>query len=553
MVKSSLLVISILLILGACASRMRDQMKDYRTAFVAQEYEKASALLDKSDLKDDKKSLLLWHMEKGSLALASADEDSAVTHFEAAVDLIDRLYTTKLSAKAASLFINDASDEFYGASYERSYCFYYLSKSYYARYLKKGVKLDLQSARAAILAWDTYFIELQRSATTKTLYQTDLMLKVFGGEIHEISDVKNDDQIALQLYKDALKILETQGGIFSIFNKKSVEYIRDYEERVGEGKAPTTKFYEATPAQKDLKDFLHFKILTLTKEIRGGDFDNQVKTLKPDPEVVKEAKKGGANVVLVLEEGFIPQKVGKNFNFGIKGAMNAVDNKSAKSFIAGAGVEAVTLFAMNKLGMGPTQTASAGSFVFAHSATKLAVTEAAIEFELPMIEEVPLTKRLELFILDDKGVIVRKGPLPVVTENGEIAKVVLEEDVVSRYTKTGTRVALKHILAIVAAMKVYQSLKQGNDGDFLAKTAAMATYVGASKGIAAMEKADTRHWTTLPDTIRMTEMKLPPGTYQLAIATYTGEEAPKAPVKNLGSIQVKNSDKSIHHLKFQSL
>ena len=527
-------------------------MKEYRTAFAAQEYEKASKLLDKSDLKDDKKSLLLWHMEKGSLAIASSDEDSAITHFEAAVELIDRLYTTKLSAKAASLLINDASDEFYGASYERSYCYYYLSKSYYSRYLKKGVKLDLQSARAAILAWDTYFTELQRSATTKTLYQTDLMLKVFGGEIHEISGVKNDDQIALQLYKDALKILETQGGIFPIFNKKSVEYIKDYEDRVGDGKAPTTKFYETTPAQKDLKDFLHFKILTLTKEIRGGDFDNQVKSLKPDPEVVKEAKKGEANVVLVLEEGFIPQKVGKNFNFGIKGAMNAVDNKGAKSFIAGAGVEAVTLFAMNKLGMGPTQTAGAGSFVFAHSATKLAVTEAAIEFELPMIEQVPLSNRLELFVLDERGVIVRKGPLPVITENGDIAKVVLEEDVVARYTKTGTRVAIKHIIAIVAAMKVYQSLKQGNDGDFLAKTAAMATYVGASKGIAAMEKADTRHWTTLPNTIRMTEMKLPPGNYQLAIASYSGDVAPKAPVKNLGNIQVKSSDKTIYHLKFQS-
>src|SRR5690606_35221854 len=152
----------------------------------------------------------------------------------------------------------------------------------------------------------------------KTLYQTDLMLKVFGGQIHEISEVRNDDQIALQLYKDALKILDSLGGIFSLFNKQNTNYIRDYESRLKDNKSPSKKYYDPTPAQKDLKDFLHFKILALTKEVRGGDFTNQVKTLKPKPEIEKRASLKSGNVVLVLEEGFIPPKVGKPFNFGIK-------------------------------------------------------------------------------------------------------------------------------------------------------------------------------------------------------------------------------------------
>src|SRR5690606_11210956 len=173
---------------------------------------------------------------------------------------------------------------------------------------------------------------------------------------------------------------------------------------------------------------------------------------------------------------------------------------------------------------------SPGSFVFAHSVTKLAVTEAAIEFELPMIENVPLVQRLAYFVLDEKGVVKKKGTFPVVSENGDIARVVLEEDVVSRYIKTGTRVATKHLVAIVAAMKVYQGLNKGNNsGDFLAKTAAMATYVGASKGIAAMEKADIRAWNTLPQAFRMTEVKLPPGKYQLALGIYDGNNFPTTP------------------------
>ncbi len=101
---------------------------------------KANALLEKSTLNKDKKSELLCHLEKGTLDLAEKNEDAAIKRFERALELIDQLFTAKLSSKAASLLINDASDEFYGASYERSYAHYYLSKSYYFRYLKSGKK-----------------------------------------------------------------------------------------------------------------------------------------------------------------------------------------------------------------------------------------------------------------------------------------------------------------------------------------------------------------------------------------------------------------------------
>ncbi len=550
MVSRSVLPVLILLLLGACASRMKDQMKDYREAYAAQDFTRASALLEASDLKAAKKSELLWHLEAGSVALALGNEDEAIARFQASLELIDRLFTTKLGSKAASFLVNDASDEFYGASYERSYAHYYLAKSLYSRYQKRGNKLDLQGARATILAWDTYFTELQRGASAKTLYSTDLLLKVFGGEVHEASGIRTDLQIALQLYKDALQVLATQGGIYSVFNRSHAEYVRAFE---SEGK-PTEKLYVPTPLRDDLRDFLQFKILTLTKEIRGGEFEALAKSLAPKAEVLKHARAGSGNVVLVFEEGLIPQKVGKPFNFGIKGAINAVENPSAKAFIATVGTEVVTAFAMNKLGMVPGASSGPGNFVFAHTATRFAVQEAAVEFELPMIEEVPRLQRRELFVLDGKGTVVERRPLPIVTENGDLARVVLEEDAVARYVKTGTRVAIRHLLAIVAAFKVYRSVNgaSGNGGDFLAKTAAMATYVGASKGIAALEKADTRHWTTLPQALRMTEVKLAPGKYQVAVGTYTGEKAPDAPSQNLGSFEVKGSDKTIFTFRLRN-
>ncbi len=541
-----------ILLLGACASRMKNQMKAYRDAFAVGEYEKAQSVLDESALKDEKKSVLLWHLEKGTLALRRDQLDDSIAHFQRSLALIDELFTKRLSAKAASLLINDASDVFYGASYERSYAHYFLSKALYARFQKSGNKLDLQGARGTILAWDTYFTDLQRSSTYKTLYHTDLMMKIFGGEIHEVSDIKGDKQIALQLYKDALQILDREGGIYSHFNSKNNEYIKDAVARLKEGKAPNDKFYERTPAYDDLKNFIHYKILSVTKEVRGYDFATTVKSLKPSETVLKKVNEGEPNVVIVIEEGLIPPKVGKQFNFGLKGAADQVKDPGSKRFIMAVGSAVLAQFAMNQLGMVPGRGTSAGSFVFGYEATKLAVSEAAIEFELPMIENVPPVQRIELFILDDKGVVLKRGPLPVVSENGDIARVVLEEDVVARYVRTGSRVAVKHLVAIIAAYGVYTKLRS-NSEDFLAKTAAMATYVGASKGIAAMEKADTRHWATLPQAIRVGEWKLPPGQYKAALGLYTGTKAPDAPAKILGDFVVNKSGKAIHTFPFMNL
>lgn len=541
-----------ILLLGACASRMKDQMVAYRNAFALGDFESAQKILDESVLKDNKKSVLLWHLEKGTLALRRDQLDESISHFQQSLALIDALYTKRLSAKAATLLINDASDVFYGASYERSYAHYFLSKALYARYQKSGNRLDLQGARATILAWDTYFTELQRSSTYKTLYHTDLMLKVFGGQVHEVSDVKSDTQIALQLYKDALVILDKEGGIYSLFNTKNTEYVKDAVERIKEGKAPSDKFYAHTPLYDDLRNFLHYKILAVTKEIRGFDFAIQVKSLKASPEVVKKAEEGKPNVVFVIEEGLIPPKIAKPFNIGLKGAAELSGDSKTKNAIMAIGSAVIAEFAMNKLGMTPDRASSPGSFIFGYEATKLAAQEAAIYFELPMIEVVPPVQRMELFILDEKGVVVKRGPLPVISENGESAKIVLEEDAVARYWKTGSRVAVKHLIAILAAYGVYQKLRS-NSEDFLAKTAAMATYVGASKGIAAMEKADTRHWTTLPKAIRMTEWKLTPGNYKAAVGLYAGTKAPEAPAKILGDFQVKKSGKTLQTFPFVNL
>src|SRR5665647_67721 len=113
---NSLGLILSLFILGACASKMKDQMKDYRDTYAMGDMDKADQQLEASELKKEERSKLLWHMEKGTVEFGRNDFDKAISNFQSALDLIDKLYTSQLSKKAASFLINDAADVFYGAN-----------------------------------------------------------------------------------------------------------------------------------------------------------------------------------------------------------------------------------------------------------------------------------------------------------------------------------------------------------------------------------------------------------------------------------------------------
>lgn len=525
--------IGLTLALVSCASGLKEQMNDYRKNLELKQFEKAQDVLSKSKLKEDKKSRLLWLLENGSINLIQKNYDEAIKNFQAATELIDDLYTTKISNKLASFVINDAQDVYYGSAHERSLSYYYLARAHYERYLFKKDRNDLFAARAAILAWDTYFQAVNRS-DIKTLYRSDILLKVFGGQIHEQIQTAQDNQIALQLYKDALKMSERIGGIFSYFNEKSSEFIKASEEKLMKDSEISRKYFSSTEGYKDFVDFLHFKILSLTYQVRRYDFDKLARELKASEAVIKNAKKDH-NVKIIFEENLIAKKVGEKFSFGLKGAMGKVDDPKTRSAILAQGAPVIAAFAMNVLKLYPSRSAGPGGFIFAHQVTTLAVTEAAIEFELPVIEKKESLKRLGLYVMDDKGKVITVRPLVLISETSDLARLVLEENVVSQYAATGTRVAVKHLAAIVAAMGIYRQFK---DNELLASTMAIGSYIASSKAIAWMEEADTRQWLSLPEGIRVQEFNLKPGKYKLGLGVAMNEKWPDTPSKTLGEIEV---------------
>ncbi|MBF0208560.1 MAG: hypothetical protein HQK53_16920, partial [Oligoflexia bacterium] len=145
---------------------------------------------------------------------------------------------------------------------------------------------------------------------------------------------------------------------------------------------------------------------------------------------------------------------------------------------------------------------------------------------------------LEIF-KQNTGELIKSVPLALLQPLGDIAEEAVSEDAAARYLKTGVRVGLKHIGAILAAYATYKAIV--NKSDFFAKSAALLQYTGSTKLIALTEKADTRYWSTLPKDIRMGQTFIPSGEYEIKakFSEATGG-AGKSEYHPLGFVTVKD-------------
>jgi hypothetical protein len=543
----------ILLLLVGCGSGGQKALREYRDAYMHGEWDRAAGLLKKSKLEKDKDSRLLWLMEQGRLAYGRGDYPQAIASFTAATELIDAQYTKSISKESSKWIVNEASGEFFGAPYERSWLFYHLAMSHW-RYYQEGTlpkeeaRRNLFSARAALLAWDSFFQDWQRSTQGKTIYRHDLTAKVVAGEVHEATGERADQQIALQLYKDAWKLLDTVGPSYAAFNSASAEYTQKISEKLLDGGAfaPVASARSLTPQQEHTRDFLRDKILSLTWRLRPGEIPQVLQQLglsKEDGAKAKELK--ATNVVFVLEEGTIPAKDAEEINLGIQGLANLSTDPKTRAQIAQVGSQVMATFAVEVLGLTPKNPQNVGTYVATRDLTAVAIHEAAIAFQVPVIPPDKTPEPLWLVVKGSGGTDMLVRSWPLITPLEEVARQSLNEEAGQRILRTGVRVAGKHLAAILASFALYQQLK-GKNGEnaFLAKMAAMGSYVAATKGIAYSERADTRAWATLPRALRVADASLPPGSYEVSLARKLEQNAP-GETKVLGQIEVAADRKAI--------
>ena len=537
--RSEFFLVAFLFVFTSCASKGRKERAELRELFNARQFDKAQQFLHSADFYKDEKQALLKYLELGLTHHGAGNYYQSVLALEKAKEIHQKLFTVSLSKKAASMVTNDTVDQYYGEPYERSLIHFYLSLNHYLIYQKGSyesytpaggtapiaekklnpseLSTELQASRAEIIAWDSYLDWLQKDRTGKSVFKNDLLAKTFGAFIHEAIGTRNDLQTALFLYRDAKKILFQNYNAYKTFNGKAVKFKQDFSKLPSLSQDKVAKEYvESTNFQKDLKDFLDYKILLLTKLLRPKEIEQMKKIHSPSASVVQEALKAKpGNVTVLFQRGLIPAKVPTTQYYSLESALTPDNPSTAQKTIAQIGAGVITLFAASQLGLlPPPNNYSPIGMELGVRLGAAAGNHLAISFELPAIEKKEIQETVELEVTDPSGKTITKRRLPVVNPLIDIAMEAVAENSAALYTRLGLRLATKHLTAILASFTTYNLMKE-KSGAFFAKQAALLQYMAASKGIAASEQADTRFWSTLPADIRVVEFSLPKGKYML--------------------------------------
>ena len=291
----------------------------------------------------EKKSRLLYYLNLGRIYHIHQQYHASNLSLIQAKSLMKELYTQSLSKKAQALILNDQYDIYYGERYEHSLVHFYLSLNNFLLWQRgeirpwlewkdnhlqkmKGKVLSkqerknaLMKARAELLDWDSFLKEWRIQNDND-----DMLAKTYGALVHEAVGTRNDFQIALQLYKDALKLLKT--------------HYKDYK-----------SFHNGQQEKDNFESFLKGRVLSLTKKIRPHQLKQVAHKFDVDKKTLKKIKQN-SNVTFILQSGQIPLKKAEKHYYSLE---KAIRKPGVTGAVAQIGAAALTLFASQELGLLP--------------------------------------------------------------------------------------------------------------------------------------------------------------------------------------------------------
>ena len=531
-----------LALLVACSTSEREALKAYRSAFAAGDFTEAKALLAKAKLAERPESRLLYLMEEGRLAYALEDFSSAARLFTEAIELSEAQYTKSVTREGSKWLLNDTSGEFFGAPFERSWLFYHQALAFWRLSQTPGLsseesRRNLYSARAALVAWDSFFQEWQRASEGKSLYQHDLAAKLVAADVHQATGIRTDLAIAQQLNKDAWKIFRRLSPAYASFNQKAASYALEAQEALlGKKDFGSSKELELTPVALQTRRLILGRIARGAKS-SAPNWSNLARELGgvEAEELKKLADEKASTLTVLVEGGVIAPREVKEIDLGIKGLASLSKDPKTQAQIAQVGSEVLGLFATNVLGLTPKRPSQVSGYVASRSLMTVAAHEAAIAFEIPVLAPAGGIPELLLVVRNESGAEVHRSALVLASALEDQARLALEEESGQRIVRTGVRVVMKHVTAILAAMAIHKNLSKGEKDNMFAKLAAVGSYVAATKGIAYSERADTRAWQTLPQALLLGEASLPAGKYTLELSRASDSDRPG---RSLGQVQL---------------
>ncbi len=465
----------------SCATQGRKERSLLRENYKSESYEAALKALENPSIKEDKNSILLYFLEKGQIYFRMGEDELALASFEEAEKIFKEQFTISLSKKALTWLASDKSDLYYGRPFERSmnYLYLVLSSINLAQKSKENKKKYLPIARSYVLQWDSFFQELKRKTAGINTYKEELLLKLVGSFVHLNLENSKDEKIALLLLKDARKVLKQQYRRYQRYNRKFLLYQQHFHElHLLKEKEIEEKYVEETENYQKVVTFIEEMIKSFDK-----------KTILNNPKKL-----------LVVLRGLIPLRLPKKYNIGLESAFQKSDSKG-KAILKGVAISTISVFAATTLGLVPSPNASnalPGTYLGLTTA-QLAVENAGISFELPHVET---NLHFQSLVAYAKNYPDKKINFVLTSPLDEFFQHTVIEEAESLYWKVGTRLALKHLAAIMTSYATYQFLKQSS-GDFMAKNAALLQYLALSKAIESSEQADLRQWGTLPKLVEV--------------------------------------------------
>ena len=473
----------------------------------------------------EQKSRLLYYLNLARIHHIHQQYHASNQALVQAKSLMQELYTQSLSKKAQTLILNDQYDIYYGERYEHSLVYFYLSLNHFLLWQRGEIypwfewtndrlekrngrhlttqerKKFLMRARAELLDWDSFLKEWRSRKGND-----DMLAKTYGALVHETVGTRNDLQISLQLYKDALKLFET--------------HYKNYQ-----------SFQHSKQEKENLDSFLKEKVLSLTKKIRPHKLKREARALKINNKTLKKIPPAG-NVTFILQSDQIPLKKTEKHYYSLA---KAIESPGVSGAVAQLGTSILTIFASKQLGLLPPPQHYSPQAVYSNLyLAEAGIKEVAISFELPKIS--PSKKLSYSLVVSQNGQTLFRKNIPIVNPLGDIAARAVAERSLSLYGRVGLRLAVKYATLIASTYALFKK-----SDHFLARQAALLSFAAGSHLIGKSEKADLRYWSTLPQDIRILNFYLPLGNYQWKLY-----QAPKKRPISQGLLSIKGKNKIVN-------
>lgn len=532
----TLLFIFIIFGLSGCSFFRNDLRQAARNEFSREEYVEAEKKMVKAKVIAESKNRLLTLTILGIIAHNDKKYEKSNFYFYKAKKVSQELWTKSVGEYITSGISNDLAITYPGMDYENSYIFYYLvlnhlmifQNGFIAAYeipeikKKKEVIFEreihprkkltqpqkiahLRMARSNVLAWDSFLKTVRARNNGKPLYKDSLLAKLLGAWVHRVVGTFHELNIAKILYQDASKLLKTSFAVYPSFNAKSEMFYDNYE-----------KFYQS-PIEVLENEFIE----KTNAMIQAEAF---IEERKPGRKALKKP-----NLLVVLEEGIVNEKKKKTYTFGISTLVNHIEDPGTRKMVDAIGLQTILAVApefgaISLIGTGVGALDGSPSDR-AGSAMEAFDRGLGFQFKMPTIDPKPVRGSFQISFKEKKEEAKYfKIDLALISPINDISWLNVEKRALGIGVKTGVRVSLKYLAALLPIIATY---KASDAPRWKKNLIAGLSWIATKKLIDATEEADTRSWDWLPASISMGELDLPEGEYEVHL-NILSEEGIKA-------------------------